>query len=87
MKILDENPEIDVLFGNFKIVDFHTGQRQFNFFDKKKILHSLKFVKIGPDIKILEDNLFEALLQENFLHFGSSIIRKSSIVRKIFNHL
>lgn len=79
LKVLDKNPKIDVLFGNFKVADYHTDKHRYNFFDQKKILFTLNSVQIAPKIRILQDNLFEALIQENFFHFGSSIIRKSSL--------
>ena len=79
VKLLENNPEIDVLFGNFKVADYHTDKHRYNFFDQKKILFTLNSVQITPNIRILQDNLFEALIQENFFHFGSSIIRKSSL--------
>ncbi len=78
LKILNENPEIDVLFGNYSIVDFDTRKHLHNFFDQKKTLYSLKSVQLSSGIKLLKDNLFKALIQENFFSFGTSIIRKSS---------
>ncbi len=78
LKVFDKNPEIDVIFGNFSVVDLHNDKHRYNFFDQKKILFTLNSVQIAPNIRILQDNLFEALIQENFFHFGSSIIRKSS---------
>ncbi len=79
LKILNDNNEIDVLFGNFSIVELATGKHLFNFFDQQKILNTLQFKQLAPGIKILQDNLFKAIIQSNFFHFGSSIIRKSSI--------
>ena len=76
--ILTKHPEIDVLFGNFNVVDFQTGKHLYDFFAQKKILHSLMSVQISPGFRLLQDNLFEALIQENFFHLTSAIIRKSS---------
>lgn len=83
MEILLNNPEIDLLFANHKVVDSLTGKHLYNFFDQHQILPSLKSVSLSPNTKLLKDNLFNALIQENFFHFGSSIMRKSSI-RGIF---
>jgi len=79
LRILNEHPEIDVLFGNYSVVDFNTGKHLYNFFDQKKILHTLKSVQLSPDIRVLHDNLFLALIQENFFSVGSLIIKKSSM--------
>ncbi len=78
LKIFNKYPEIDVLFGNYSIVDFDTRKHLHNFFDQKKTLYSLKSVQLASGIKLLKDNLFKALIQENFFSFGTSIIRKSS---------
>ncbi len=79
LKVLNKYPEIDVLFGNYSVVDFDTRKHLHNFFDQKKTLHSLKSVQLASGIKLLKDNLFKALIQENFFSFGGSIIRKSSV--------
>ncbi len=79
INVLNKHPEIDVLFGNYSIVDFNTRKHQYNFFDQKKILHTLKSVQLSSGIKVIRDNLFKALIQDNFFTFGTSIIRKSSI--------
>lgn len=79
LDILNKYPEIDVIFGNFICVDFFSGNEIFNFFDQKKILHTLSSIKISKGIKILNDNLFMGLIQENFFHLGSTIVRKSKL--------
>ncbi len=76
LEILNKYPEIDVLFGNYSVVDFHSHKHLFNFFDQKKTLHTLKSVQLSSGIKVLRDNLFKALIQDNFFHLGSSIVRK-----------
>lgn len=78
LKILTKHPEIDVLFGNFNVVDFQAGKHLYDFFGQKKILHTLKSVELSPRLRLLQDNLFKALIQENFFHLASAIIRKSS---------
>jgi len=79
LRILNEYPEIDVLFGNFNVVDLHSGNLLYNFFDKKEILHTLKFQTLSYGVKLLKDNLFEALIQENFFLLGSVLIRKPAL--------
>jgi hypothetical protein len=79
LEFFNKHPEIDVLFGNFTTADYETGKHNYNFFDQKKLLHTLKAVEVFPGIELLQHNLFEALIQENFFHLGSSIVRKSSL--------
>jgi glycosyltransferase involved in cell wall biosynthesis len=78
LKILNLHPEIDVFFGNFGVVEYFTGKHLYNFFDQKKILHAIKSKKINSNIYVVEGNMFEALIQENFFHLGSLILRASS---------
>lgn len=79
LQILNDYSEIDVLFGNFNAVDYHTGKLLYNFFDKKEILHSLKSHTLSYGVKVLKDNLFKALIQENFFLLGSVLIKKSAL--------
>jgi len=85
VEILENYPQIDVLFGNFKIVDSKTGKSKNTFFDQKEILFALNTVEITPSVKIIKDNIFSALVKENFFHFGSSIIRRRSIGSLLLN--
>lgn len=78
INVLNKHPEIDVLFGNFSFVDFRTHKHLNNFFDQMEILPTLKYERCSPNIKVLHDNLFKALVRENFFNFGTSIIRKPS---------
>ena len=79
VEFLDKNRNIDVLFGNFQVVDYFSKKHLYNSFDKLKVLHSLKCSKQTSNFRILEDNLFKALIQENFFSLGTVIVRKSVI--------
>lgn len=85
MDIVQQHPSIDVLFGNFSIYDFHKNRHLSDWFDQKKILHTLKSTQLSPTVRILQDNLFEALIQENFFHLASSIIRRSMLKGILFD--
>jgi glycosyltransferase involved in cell wall biosynthesis len=85
MDIVQKHPSIDVLFGNFSIYDLNKNRHLSDWFDQKKILHTLKSTKLSPTVRILQDNLFEALIQENFFHLASSIIRRSILKGILFD--
>ena len=85
LEVFNNNPEVDVLFGNFNGVDYKTGHHLYNFFDQKKILPSLNAEKISPGTYILKDNLFTALIQENFFLLGGVIVKKSVVERILFD--
>ncbi len=77
VEFLNKNKNIGVLFGNFQVFDYFTKKHLYNSFDKLKVLHTLKYSRQILNYKILEDNLFKALIQENFFLLGSIIVRKS----------
>jgi glycosyltransferase involved in cell wall biosynthesis len=77
VRFLDQHPEIDVLFGNFKVVRLDSGEHLFDFFDQHDSLFSLEFERISDHVRIIHGNLFKLLVQDSFFHFGSSIVRKS----------
>lgn len=77
LKVLNEHPEIDAVFGNYSIIDFKSGKHLFNFFDNKETLHKLKSVQLESGVKLLRDNLFTALLRDNFFSLCSLIVKKS----------
>jgi glycosyltransferase involved in cell wall biosynthesis len=83
--VLEDNPKIDVLFGDFKVVDQQTGLHRFNFFEQKHLLPRLSSLNLSGDVKMIQDNVFKALVQENFFHLGSSIIRRQVIDGLLFN--
>lgn len=78
LRILNEHPDIDAVFGNYSIVDFKSGKHLYDFFDKKEILHNLKSEQFESGVKILQDNVFTALLRDNFFSLCSLIVKKSS---------
>lgn len=78
VQILENNPDIDVLFSNFQVVEANTEQPVGFFFDDKKILLELNHSRMG-NVRVLRDNLFLALIRENFFHFGGAILRRSAV--------
>jgi hypothetical protein len=63
----------------------YNNQYLFDWFEQKKILHTLKFIQVSPTVRLLNDNLFKALVQENFFHLGSTIIKKSIVNGILFD--
>jgi glycosyltransferase involved in cell wall biosynthesis len=85
LAILAKNPEIDVLFGNFKVVEYQSGKLLYEFFDKKKVLHRLSTTRISESVRLITDNLFEALIQENFFHLASSLMSRKVLTGVAFD--
>jgi len=85
VEILAGDPQLSLLFGNYEVVDYKTGQHLYNFFDRKVILHSLQSVQSAPGIMIVNDNLFIALIKENFFQLGTLICRKHALHDILFD--
>lgn len=74
-----------VLFGNFKVVDAKSGMHLYDFFDKKIVLKKLRKKNFKNGIWLIEDNILEALVQENFFHLGSSLVRREVVNGILFD--
>jgi glycosyltransferase involved in cell wall biosynthesis len=85
VRFLEENTDVDVLFGNFHVFDSHTGNRLYDFFEQKTILLKLGGERRTSNVVVLKGNLFNALIQENFFHLGSAILRKDKTRPVLFD--
>ena len=79
---LESHREATVLFGNFRVEDAIGCDARHDFFDRKRVLHQIKKDIVDADFAILRGNVFEALIQENFFHVGTAIIR-SDVARSV----
>jgi glycosyltransferase involved in cell wall biosynthesis len=77
VRILNTHPVVDVVFGNFGVVEHSSGRHLYDFFDQKELLHSLSCERISLGAKIIKGDLFPALIQEGFFHLGGAVIRKA----------
>lgn len=68
--------DIDVVFSNFIIKDHKTNEVISEFFSEKPYLSSLKGVAVNDSIFKLQDDLFSALVRENFFSLCGAIIRR-----------
>ena len=83
LSILANNPDTSVVFGNLIVADYHSKKHLFNFFDKKKVLVDLPALRLDDCTRLIEGNIFEALIQENFFHLGSSIVSRK-VMKNVF---
>jgi len=83
--VLASHNEIDVLFGNFRIVEEKSGRFIGNFFDAKEVLPTLHTGELDGHIRMLKDDLFTALIRENFFHLGGAVIRARSLQGLLFD--
>lgn len=85
IEILTEYPQLSLLFGNHEFVNYKTHQHLFNSFERKYVLHSLQCVECTPQIRVVNDNLFTALVRENFFQVGTLICRRHALHDVLFD--
>lgn len=83
---LDRSPDVDVVFFNFDVIygdsDEHPSTDWFSLRDApNKLRYSTRY----GGFKIIEDDLFDALINESFIHLQSMIVRRRSIGNILFN--
>jgi len=77
VQFLEANDDVDVLFGNFEVVEYKTKKHLYYFFGQKQVLFSLQSENRESEFRVLRDNLFLALTRVNFFHLGTSTIKRS----------
>ena len=85
VQFLEDHPEVDVLFGNFEVVEHETNRHQFTWFDEREILSSLKVIDYQNNFKVIQDNLLIALVNESFFHVSSCIMKNRLCKNTPFN--
>lgn len=82
---LQEHPNIDVVFYNFNIVNYNSGEIIANWFSEREFTGSLRTKEIKGGYQLVDDDLVCALLSESFLHLQSMILRKAVCWSILFN--
>lgn len=85
IKFLQQHANIDVVFYNFNIVDYNSGEIITNWFSVREFTEKLKSNEMPGGYQLIEDDLFCALLDESFLHLQSMILRKGVCRSILFN--
>lgn len=75
----------DVVFFNFQVVDYLTKRIIGDWFLMKKTIKKLKSIEIGMDFHLIVDDIFNALLNESFVHLQSTIIKIEYCKKILFN--
>jgi glycosyltransferase involved in cell wall biosynthesis len=85
IKFMEEHHDIDVVFYNFNVMDYSTQEILFNWFEEKNFTKSIETENIKGGYKLICDDMFNALLDESFMHLQSMIIRRQSCGNILFN--
>lgn len=85
VRFLEENKDVDVVFFNFNIVDFNTGQVVEDWFSARKAPRVLSSRTIAEGYKLITDDMFRALVVESFMHLQSMLLRSELCKTILFN--
>ena len=85
INFLGRNNEVDVVFFNFDMVEFYTKRRIGDWFSERNFSRILKMEELEGHYFLIRDDMFNALLDESFMHLQSMIIRKKVLKGVIFN--
>ncbi len=72
-----ENVGVDIVFNDFSVIDYESGEHLFNWFEKKQYLQSMKMRHISGCLYVPECDMVEALLNEMFIHL-QALVGKAS---------
>ncbi|MFO7653417.1 MAG: glycosyltransferase family A protein [Candidatus Krumholzibacteriia bacterium] len=85
LDFLERNPDIDVVFYNSDIVDHASGVRIGDWFGQRRFLKQLTYEERDDGYCVVNDDLFRALIDENFIHLQSMVVRRRSLAGVLFN--
>jgi len=82
---LEKQKSVDVVFFNFKVADYKTKRCITDWFSICDFVKKLKTEEIDKKYYLICDDLFNALLDESFIHLQSMIVRKKVLKNIYFN--
>ena len=81
VNILEEHPQIDILFADFINHDLQSGARTNAFTQTRLGLAQLDTTPVDGDLWMVNDGLARGLLIKNFIQLGTLLIRRELIAR------
>lgn len=82
---LERNDKIDALLYNFDIFDSTCNRRLGDWFSKRSFETNICHYEVEDGIKIISGDMFNALLDESFVHLQSLIVRSKVVEGVRFN--
>jgi glycosyltransferase involved in cell wall biosynthesis len=85
INFLEANNDIDVVFMNFKISDLETKREISDWFTQRHFSQRLRLETFEDDYHVICDDMFNALLDECFIHLQSMVIKSKMLRGILFN--
>lgn len=80
-----EKNDVDIVFNDFAVVDYDTGEHLFDWFEKKPYFQAMEKRHVSGCLYIIEGDVVEALLNESFIHMQALVARASVIEGMYFD--
>jgi glycosyltransferase involved in cell wall biosynthesis len=85
VSFLEQRANIDVVFFNCDIVEYRTKRRIGDWFSSRNFLKKLRTDAVDDEYYLIRDDMFDALLEESFMHLQSMIVRAKVLDNIFFN--
>ncbi|WP_394699879.1 glycosyltransferase family 2 protein [uncultured Pseudodesulfovibrio sp.] len=85
MAFFEKNPDVDVVFFDFDIVDYQSKEVLGNWFDQFGMMKRFATRELEGGGYLILDDMFVALVKASFVHLQSMIMRKSCAEGILFN--
>lgn len=82
---LEDNNDVDVVFFNFEIFEYEEKNKIGDWFSMRNFYKTLNTNKLDGNFFLICDDMFDALLDESFMHLQSTIIKKNALKNIFFN--
>lgn len=85
LEFFSKHINVDVVFFNCEIKDYKTNSHITDWFSARSFPKKLQLEKIGDDGFLIRSDMFNALLDESFVHLQSMVIKKAVLEDIFFN--
>lgn len=79
IRLMSNNPKIDLVFGNYMNIDVKSGKKGTGFFQNNRAMKLLDTKKIGKEDYIILNGFLESIAISNYIAFDSVLIRNETI--------
>ena len=85
INFLEKNDDVDAVFYNFDVYEYAAKKKIGDWFSLRNFTNILKTKTLGNEYYLISDDIYDALLNESFIHLQSMIIRHRVINNILFN--
>ncbi|GFM37307.1 glycosyltransferase family 2 protein [Desulfovibrio psychrotolerans] len=80
-----ERDGVDIVFNDFSVVDYETGEHLFNWFERKPLFQAMDRRHVSGCLYVLEGDVVKVLLNESFIHMQALVAKASAFEGMYFD--